>query len=651
MTFRNIVLKMARKNYKKYLFYFICNTIVVMIFFMFSTLFFNEDLSNLNEEESVDQVLAVPAVALVVFTIFFIYYAHSLFIKKRTQEFALFMTLGMTKKDIAKLLQIENVLIIFSSIIVGLLFGGTFSRLFFLILMKGIDIDKVHFNLSPTMFFATIGFYLIIQVIVIGRFLYLILYRNLVENLKSDRVKESLKLESTAFGVFGIVLVVISIIGLYITSEKGGEYLYIWAMITFVGLYISLSQFMNLFVKIAKKNPNFYYSNITFITNIQYKFRKLSSIILLISIMFMITIWYSTILLFTIKEEIENFIQNNPNDIAYFQTETKNNIPFEDVKNILETKDNKIKEHFLLPVHAYYEYDSYYNWYEGYHIMPIDAFNKITHKQYSIDDNEFILFVNGTLGSIGDFEPYDEFTFPTKDGKDITFIQKDTLIEQKLNNIGLYDCVVVTNEQFEFLKENVEGFTSTIHIINMENWKQSEKEVEQLSNAALAYNQKTPIPKEMEIRGSLEEDFYEIESKILSIKRIQNNSGLQFFVTTFLSVLFFIGAFMLLYLNLFSDMDKEKKFYNKLYKIGITKKEIKKLIARDLRMVFFLPTVIGSLLALLYLISMAREMDGILYHMEGLLFFFIISSIYFIIQSVFYIYSKRKMVFELTRGD
>lgn len=68
-------------------------------------------------------------------------------------------------------------------------------------------------------------------------------------------------------------------------------------------------------------------------------------------------------------------------------------------------------------------------------------------------------------------------------------------------------------------------------------------------------------------------------------------------------------------------MDKEKKFYNKLYKIGMTKKEIKKLIARDLRMVFFLPTVIGSLLALLYLISMAREMNGILYHMEVVLFF------------------------------
>lgn len=653
MGFHNIVLKMAKANFKKYLFYFLCNTVVVMIFFMFSTIFFNEDIIKVKKEESLDSVLAVPAVALVVFTVIFIQYAHNIFIKKRKHEFALFMSLGMTKRDIAKLLQLENFIIIFSSLIVGLLFGMTFSRLFFLLLIKSIEFDKVHFHVNAIMFLVTIGLFLIIQLIVVGKSFYLLLYGNLLKNLKSERLSQNLKLESVSFGLFGLCMLIFSIICLYVNYNYNARanFLYLWAILTFFGLYICLSQFMNMFIKFVKKHEHLYYSKIMFFTNLHHKFHKLFSIIMLISVMFMITIWYSTIVLFTYKIVEKEFLENNPQDLVYIQSDTKNNLPFYDVKEILETEENKIKQHITVPFHVTYDFNEEFNWYyANFYFMPVDAFNNLTSKQITLEQNEFLYFVNNDPNYLGDdFIEHEELALPTTDNKKIIIKRKDTFIEHKINYVGeIYDCIVVNNEQFEFLKDNIDGFSGNIHIINMEYWKKSKKEIEQLTNTLLTNNKTTPPIDNLFISTFPEEQYFEVESKLISLKRIKSSYGLQLFVITFLSILCFIGAFILLYLNLFSEIDKEKKVYSKLFKIGITKKELIQMIGSEMKMIFFLPTFIGAILALLYFVAMLKEVGGITKNLDALLYFFIVCCIYFIIQIIFYFYSKGKMVRALT---
>ena len=60
---------------------------------MFSTLLFNEGLNHSAElEKSLNDAVIIPTVALLVFSIFFISYAHSTFIIGRKKEFGLLMT-------------------------------------------------------------------------------------------------------------------------------------------------------------------------------------------------------------------------------------------------------------------------------------------------------------------------------------------------------------------------------------------------------------------------------------------------------------------------------------------------------------------------------------------------------------------------------
>lgn len=117
MSFNQIVWKMIKHNYKKYMFYYLCNSLTVMLFFIFSTLYFNEQVVELKETESIQYVLMIPGVSLITFTLIFISYAHNIFIKQRKSEFGLFLTLGMSNRDIARLLLFENSLIALISII------------------------------------------------------------------------------------------------------------------------------------------------------------------------------------------------------------------------------------------------------------------------------------------------------------------------------------------------------------------------------------------------------------------------------------------------------------------------------------------------------------------------------------------------------
>ncbi|MBU3099033.1 MULTISPECIES: FtsX-like permease family protein [Clostridium] len=70
--------------------------------------------SNINY--SITGNMVAPGVMVMLFSAFFIFYAQNSFIKFRKKEFGLFMVLGMTNKNIQRMMIIENGLIaIFSS--------------------------------------------------------------------------------------------------------------------------------------------------------------------------------------------------------------------------------------------------------------------------------------------------------------------------------------------------------------------------------------------------------------------------------------------------------------------------------------------------------------------------------------------------------
>lgn len=279
--------------------------------------------------------------------------------------------------------------------------------------------------------------------------------------------------------------------------------------------------------------------------------------------------------------------------------------------------------------------------------MSLEQFNRLTNKEFVLQDNEFLFYINEDQSYVGGKEYNQDNAFPFPNEYQ-SYTLKEIIIEKNINLLtGIQDFTILTNEQLDRLIRRLEVFESNIHLINVVNWKSSSDIVNKLSKEFRNYNKATPPINDIRVEYASEEILFQIRSKAEDYNSNKSSNGILFYVTTILSVIFFFGSFILLYLNLFSDIEKEKEKFRKLNNIGITAKEIKQIISKEITTLFFLPTIIGTTIALLYIIAMATDIGGVMNNPQILLHFFIVAGIYHLIQIGFYLYAKRKMYLSL----
>lgn len=174
-------------------------------------------------ENSVKGGAAIKAasVLLIAIVAIFLLYANTIFIKRRGKEIGLFQLIGMTKSKIFRLLTLENFILYFLSIVIGIFIGVSFSKITIMILFKvtGVQaIAKLHF--SPEALVQTVIVFCAIYVLImlmnyifIKRQTILSLFR--VASSTEARVKK-MSVWEMIIGVTGIIFI---ISGYYISSQ------------------------------------------------------------------------------------------------------------------------------------------------------------------------------------------------------------------------------------------------------------------------------------------------------------------------------------------------------------------------------------------------------------------------------------------------
>lgn len=668
MTFHQLVWKMAKANQRKYIFYFLCNTFTVMIFFMFSTLFFNEKIiEDPHIQYGMNEILMIPAIALLIFTVFFISYAHSIFIKRRKKEFGLFMTLGMSNNDLLKLIVLENVGIAFASIVTGLISGIVVSRLFFEILMKNVGITDIPFYLNIKMFLYTIGLFVIVFIVALSKSLFLMKTSELVKIIKWDRMSNSEMVKNPFLGVLGIGIIIFSMAFLYIfTYEKKfnldqtvfkhiyelgeGTVFILCTICLFLGLYFAVSRIGSFLLQFTKKYPNIYYSRILTLTGINYKFKQLKSVLLLIIMMAMVTIFYSTMTL-NFYSNAENIAEELPYDIAFVQTDTKNIISLEELSEMIERNNHKIEEYHIIETLDYFEFHPQWHFTYRYTFMPVDTFNQVSNSDLQVNEGQYIYLISSQTSE--ENRDYSE-GLNINNGEEKISLSLQDIVRKPIFDYRLYyyhpDIILVNETDYEKLRNFPDVYIAKVNWIKLSDWKRSSEFVTELKNVLHDKNQLTLHSDDYSIEkfsAYTVEELFEPVSKIDVYNMSRIDGGLIFFVSTFLSILFFFATFILVYLNFFTDIEQEKIKYRKLYKIGITKKELKNFIVKELRILFFLAPVIGIMLSFIYIISIVQDSGGILSNPIIMINFLTIGGLYLLFQTIYYIFASRKFLNEI----
>ncbi len=286
MTFKNVAAKTFKKNIRNYSSYFLCSCFTIMLFFMYTTMLFNDDLKDTDQMELVGYVFPITLVAIGAFSVFFISYAHRTFIKGRNKEFGVYMSLGMNDKDIKNLVLLENVLIGVGSMVTGVAVGTLLSRLFQMVVLSMMEIDNIEFQLSMKSYIVTIAVYFVIFAIVLIETNVKMKKMSIGILLKGARQREGIEYRKrdTILGVIGFVIMIVSVVSVAIIASNdkwnsNAAILAIYMVLSFGELYMAISHGGNYVIHLFKKSKN-YYKNLVSITQIHHKFNQNKNIIL-----------------------------------------------------------------------------------------------------------------------------------------------------------------------------------------------------------------------------------------------------------------------------------------------------------------------------------------------------------------------------------
>ncbi|MEF2093570.1 ABC transporter permease [Bacillus sp. CFBP9009] len=221
MSINQLILRNLKKNLKNYYLYVFALVFSASLYFAFVTLQYDPALDKAEGTVKGAASIKAASILLVAIVSIFLLYANSIFIKRRSKEIGLFQLIGMTKNRIFRILSVENLILYFCSVFLGIFVGFAASKLIIMILFKIMGVEAIatlKFSFQPlvqtVLVFSAI--YLLIMLMnyaFIKRQTILSLFR--VTSMTEGKVKKVSMFEMI-IGIFGIILIIAG----YVVSSK-----------------------------------------------------------------------------------------------------------------------------------------------------------------------------------------------------------------------------------------------------------------------------------------------------------------------------------------------------------------------------------------------------------------------------------------------
>lgn len=635
MTFNQLAFRIFKVNLRKYLLYFICMSFTIIVFFTYTTLLTNKNFMNSNNVNNmISYNLIAPSIIISIFSILFIIYSQNAFIKYRKSEFGLFMVLGMTYKDIRKIIFMENSIISLISLVISLLMGSIFSRLFYYIIIKIINVKNIFFSLSLESYLYTILFFIIIFTISILIILININNYEIINLLKVSRVADKNKLSKLIFGLIGLIFIGIAIYDMLCNYKLGSINIFIRSiLLCFIGIYFIISGALVILTYLSKYNLKNYYKYLFLLTNFKHTYGQTKKILFLIIILVSITTFFCSFAITIIADSEAYAINHNPYHLAFIEIKGKNHIDQNILDNILNNGETPLVSQKSI------EYLDK----QLFKIFSDKDLNSTFNTAFSVHKGKFINLAQIVEddGYIHEISEISNISVTIKNY--ITEFQSQGLIKEMVfNNIPYITngyIIIVNNEDYLSIKSEIVNNTidiGYIRVFNFNDWKKTYSISNQLSKELDNYNRNHTKLYFNNITQDIK--VFKPISRIEEYLERKQSGAFLLFILTFIGILFFISSGIILHFRLMNDIGNERIKYRKLYKIGITENEISKIIYRELKILFFLPYLLGMLFATFYiytfLITIIKSNNLTSYTM-------LICIVYLCFQFIYYLVYKR----------
>ena len=623
--------KNIKSNLKDYILYFTTITLIVSIFFAFSsTDIVAYILSTIGGGEALlasgikETMLGISIITMIGLAIIIIY-SNSFFITRRKKDIGVCLSLGMSKSNIAKVLFLESLFVAVIALIIGIIGGVILAQLilFASLHIIGSSFESYKFIFSVNALIKTIIYF--ISVFIVVGIINISFVSKKISNTLSGEKRKSLLVQDSI--ISSIVILSVGIIGVITTFYLGMSFVFAQTlMIALVLGIISTILFMiglvNIIIYISFKNTKSFLKGINIFSVCQLKSNigrivitsVITSILLLISMLAIaltINIQSDTYAMENMNPGIDAIVSpdigiSKLSQFNYIMDKSGASKNYDYVASMRLFFNGDLKIKGSAGVESYKQFNiATLTWYNQYMKM-------IGKPEVKLNSNEAMIIAN-SKGQLKLFESAgknqkfelagnsynvkDENVVKNYQGNYYMPLNTPTLILPVKVDVGieshkLKTTVTQNNKVLDFKGNECIGYAPTLAL----NAKTPEY------NTVKAYNDlwksfdnliKTKDA-QMALWGKTEQinsKIFVVDSRIGDRKEVEQNIIIGSFTGVYIGVIFLIGSVALIGLQVLIETSEEKERYNTLKNIGVNNKEINKNLVKQIIIRFAIPFI------------------------------------------------------------
>lgn len=605
-TYYRLAVTGIAKNFRLYVPYLLTCSGMVMICYILEFLSKSSHVAVLHGGDTLQTMFTFGTQVFGIFVLIFLFYTNSFLIRSRKREFGLYNVLGMGKKNLARVLIWENVLIAGASMLIGLFCGILFSKLAELWIARVASGEAVmDFAIEPDAVKNTILLFLGVFVLILLQALIQIARAKPVELLKSEAVGEKPPKANWFLAVLGIVLLG----GAYYVAVSIEDpisavmWFFLAVAVVIAATYLLFIAGSVALCRLLQKNKSYYYrvNHFVSVSSMAYRMKRngagLASICILST---MVLVMISAVTCLYVGSE-DALMKRYPTDLAVklravSGTDTKE----KEVEGVIQDALKQCKAETENAL--------------DYHYISVEGIRS---------ENKFVLDAANmdVVGRVSDiraiyFVPLEDYN--RIEGKQETLGKNEVLVYSpheafECDTIQIQGCqewsVKAQAPKFQYIENGV-GYTVKLLFIFLPDMSMADGAYELQPLGRQHYygfdvslddeGQRALAEQIQEGLKELQESEQEfpnvsVESRAADRDRFHSVNGGLFVIGIMLGGVFLAAMILLMYYKQITEGYEDQAKFDIMQKVGMTKKEIRASIRSQMFTVFFAPLLLAGL--------------------------------------------------------
>lgn len=625
MTLNDISRKLFKNNRKQYGLFFFSIVFSIAMTGAYGVLQYSPTVTNVlvdgGSTQTISQAMFFGSMLGI---IVFLVYADSIFLKYKSREIGIFLSLGIDRRSVQKIIVKEYTLLFQIAALLGLILSVPLAYLCWTLLNLFLETKETAFSIGYTGLVIAVIFSLLNWLILrtINR-----RYIKTVDILKI--IKTSDENEATKNGrlfllILGALLVPAGIIAFFTLQNLGGILNTLFAFIGLAGavwgVYLLIIQCASIGDILKKYNDKAYYKNMVFYNLLKQKIRQYTRSIFVATLLITFTIFGIGFIAAGFIDGY-NVALNEPYDYTinatYEHPMTEKRLGEIAEKSNVTITDIKCMDCLLLGVQNTYK-NGEHDW-SSRIIVSEENFNALSGTSISVPKGSYTMYCDSSMKyKLNAFSADSSLFYNPTTEQEFTLTQNEPICRDELfNTRSIFSSFLILNdEDYRVIAASItDEYKAVSYMVNVENWPSTADFQNNILETVISDNDGVIFTNwhnsaTFAKTGSQAEylPFEGNETKIARLwslyplsKLSSTTTQFEAFATylmlmLFIAIVAFVSAVMVIGLKLVSTIWDDTEVYDNLRRLGMKRKKIKGLISKQMLFVYFIPTVLGCII-------------------------------------------------------